>query len=211
MSGVTSVLLTGLITNGAPLFGLALLIGAMGLPLPSTLLVVAAGAFGRQGALNSPSAALFGLVGAVCGDCLAYAVGRFAKGWVQRTFGGSKLWQKAQKAFSRHGGLAIYSTRFLLTSIAIPTSLIAGSSGFSFRRYFGYVLAGEATWIAVYGGLGYLFGNQWELISDFLVNFGGFALGIAVFSAGVYFFLARQKKHAAVAEGLVLAEVKGLN
>jgi membrane-associated protein len=194
MTTISSLLLTGLITYGAPVFGLALLFGAIGIPLPSTLLVVAAGAFGRQGMLDSFSASLFGLAGAVAGDSLSYAIGYFAHAWVQRRFGNSCLWLKAQKTFQQRGSLAIFSTRFLLTSIALPTNLIAGSSRYPFLRYLSYVLAGEFIWIAGYGGLGYLFGNQWELISDFLTNFGGFALGLVLLSgAGMYLYSARQK------------------
>ena len=210
MNSVTSMLLTGLITSGAPLFGLALFFGAAGLPLPTSLLVVAAGAFGRQGTLNSLSASLFGLAGSVAGDCLCYAIGYFARTWVQNRFASSNLWLKAQNTFNQRGGLAIFFTRFILTSTAFPINLIAGSSGYSFRQYFSLVLTGEAIWISVYGGLGYLFGNQWELISDFLVNFGGYAIGLAAFSAGIYFFLAKQRKPAAVLHGLGLVEVDAI-
>jgi membrane-associated protein len=211
MSTISNLLLTGLINYGAPLFGITLLFAAVGFPLPSTLLVVAAGAFGRQGTLDIASASIYGLVGAITGDCLSYAIGHFARTWVQRRFSGSNLWLKAQLTFSQRGGLAVYLTRFLLTSIALPTNLIAGSSNYTFRRYFSYVLAGEATWIVIYGGLGYLFGNQWEMISDVLNNFGGFALGLAAIGAGVYFYQAKKRKTVTLPNGLVLAEAEVLS
>jgi len=150
--------------------------------------------------LDSLSASVFGLVGAVAGDSVSYAIGRFARGWVERRFNRSGLWLKAQSTFQQRGGLAIYLTRFLLTTIALPINLIAGSSNYPFLRYFTYVLIGEFTWIVGFGGLGYLFGTQWELISQFLSDFGGFALGLAVLGAGLYFAISRIRNKNAASE-----------
>lgn len=191
MSDLSSMLLTGLISYGAPAFALALLLGQIGFPLPTTLLVVAAGAFGREGILNVALAAGLGLTGAVLGDSLTFALGRFARGWVQRRFGASRVWQSAQQTFDKWGGLAIYLSRFMvgLGTFAQPVSLIAGSNGYNFYRYLLYTIAGEATWIGIYGALGFVFGSQWELISDFLTSFGGLMFGLFILGVGVYFLV----------------------
>jgi membrane-associated protein len=191
MSDLSSMLLTGLISYGAPAFALALLLGQVGFPLPTTLLVVAAGAFGREGILNVALAAGLGLTGAVLGDSLTFALGRFARGWVQWRFGASRVWQSAQQTFDKWGGLAIYLSRFMvgLGTFAQPVSLIAGSNGYNFYRYLLYTIAGEATWIGIYGALGFIFGSQWELISDFLTSFGGLMFGLFILGVGVYFLV----------------------
>ncbi len=191
MNNLTSLLLTGLISYGAPAFALALLLGQVGFPLPTTLLVVAAGAFGREGLLNMALAAGMGLAGAVLGDSLTFALGRFARSWVQRRFGASKVWQSAQQTFDKRGGLAIYMTRFVVGvgAFAQPVSLIAGGNGYNYYRYLLYAIAGEATWIGIYGGLGFIFGSQWELISDFLTSFGGLLFGLVILGVGIYFLV----------------------
>ena len=190
MSDPSGLLLTSITSYGAPAFALALLLGQIGIPLPTSLLVVAAGAFSREGILNVAAAAGLGLAGAVLGDSLTFALGRFSRGWVQQHFGASKVWQSAQQTFDKSGGLAIYLTRFMvgLGAFAQPVSLIAGSNGYSYYRYLLYVIAGEATWIGIYGALGFIFGSQWELISDFLTSFGGLFLGLFIMGAGIYFF-----------------------
>ncbi len=190
---LSELFLTGMITYGPSALGLALLLGALGLPLPGTLFVLAAGAFIRQGVIDWGAASGFGLLGAVLGDSASYAMGRFAKGWVQRRFGQSSTWQTAQATFERRGGMAIYLTRFLLTLLAVPTNLIAGSTGYSFWRFLAYDIAGEATWIVLYGGLGYTFGSQWELISQFISDFSGLLVGVVALGAGVYILLRRQR------------------
>ncbi|MCK7519370.1 MAG: hypothetical protein MZV64_17405 [Ignavibacteriales bacterium] len=47
-------------------------------------------------------------------------------------------------------------------------------------RFFFYDLLGEAIWIFGYGGLGYLFGTQWEVVSDVLSNISGLSLGLVI-------------------------------
>jgi membrane protein DedA with SNARE-associated domain len=195
---LTDLFLTGMLTYGPPAFGLALLLGALGIPLPGTLFVLAAGAFGRQGIIDLAVASGFGLVGAVLGDSAGYIVGHFAKSWVERRFGQSTVWQSAQQSFECRGGLAIYLTRFLLTPLAVPTNLIAGGSGYSFWRFLGYDVAGEFTWLVLYGGLGYIFGSQWEAINQFISDFSGLLAGLVLFGVGLYLLVRRRRQNEAV-------------
>jgi len=195
---LTDFFLTGMITYGAPAFGLAVLLGALGVPLPGTLMVLAAGAFVRQGVLDWSTASGFGAVGAITGDSLSYGMGRFAKGWVQGRFGNSPAWQKAQHTFDRRGGLAVYLTRFLLTPLAIPTNLIAGGSGYVFWRFFMYTVAGEVTWIVLYGGLGYIFSSQWELINQLISDFSGLLVGVVALGIGIYILMRRRQRQLSV-------------
>jgi membrane-associated protein len=73
----------------------------------------------------------------------------------------------------------------LVTAIAIPTNLIAGGSGYKFSRFMVYDITGEILWIGLYGGLGYWFGSQWELVSTFISNFGGLILGLVILGFGI--------------------------
>lgn len=181
--------LTGVIIYGSLMVSLALFISALGIPVPGTLIVVAGGAFVQQGILEWRIAFLLGLLGVVLGDSTSYAMGRIAKGWVQRRFGQTSTWQTAQHSFDRRGGAAIYVTRFLVTPLAIPTNLIAGSSGYLFGRFLLYDTAGEITWFAIFGGLGYLFGSNWEVISQFVGDVSGLLAGIVLLAIGIYFLL----------------------
>ena len=96
------------------------------------------------------------------------------------------MWQKAEAYFNRQGGIAIYLTRWLFTPLAVPTNLIAGSSGYPFWKFLMFDISGELTWIILYGGLGYAFGSQWELISNFISDFSGLLVGLVVLGVGVY-------------------------
>ena len=183
---MSDFLLTQIINYGAPLFAAFLFLGALGVPVGASVLVIAAGAFSQQGILDWVSTAILGLIGAVIGDAISFGIGFYAKDWVDRRLGRSTAWQNARRSFDSRAGLAIYLTRFLVTALALPTNLIAGGSGIKFRRFMAYDSLGEFTWIILYGGLGYLFGSQWELVSNFISNFGGLILGVVILGGGVW-------------------------
>lgn len=190
---MSDFLLTQIINYGAPLFAVFLFLGALGVPVGASVLVIAAGAFSQQGILDWLPTALLGLVGAVLGDAISFGIGFYAKDWVDHRFGASAAWRNAQKSFDARAGLAIYLTRFLVTALALPTNLIAGGSGIRFRRFMAYDSFGELTWIILYGGLGYLFGSEWELVSDFISNFGGLSLGVLILGVGAWLGLRRRQ------------------
>ena len=183
-------LLTQIINYGAPILGLIVFIGAMGAPFPGTLIIVAVGAFCRQGFLSWPITGLVAFICVVLGDGLSYSMGYYARESILRRFSSSPQWNRAEKSFQNWGGMSIFLTRFLITGIAVPVNLLAGTGRFPFKRFLMYDLAGEAIWVFGYGGLGYLFGTQWEVVSDFISNFGGLVLGLVVLVAG--FLLARR-------------------
>lgn len=200
---LNTLVLSWVTTYGAPMVALILLVGAMGVPVPGTLLVIASGAFVRQNFLDIYSTPTLALAGAVTGDIIVYGVGRFARIWIQKRFGQSAGWKKAQDFFERKGGIAIYLTRWLLTPLAVPVNLIAGSSGYPFWKFLAFDVAGELTWILLYGGLGYAFGSQWELISDFISNFSGLIVGLFILAVGVYLAFHFRKKSVAAAAGVI--------
>ena len=188
---MSDFLLTQIINYGAPFIGVIVFVSALGAPFPCTLIVVAAGAFAKQGLLTWYSAGLIAVASVVLGDNLSYLMGVYAREPVLRRFQKSKNWVQAESTFNRWGGMAIVWTRFLITGIAVPVNLIAGTSGFGIRRFFIYDLIGEAIWIFGYGGLGYLFGTQWEVISDLLSNISGFGLGVVLLVVGLWLGIKR--------------------
>jgi membrane protein DedA with SNARE-associated domain len=186
---LTDLFLSWLTDYGSLALGLILLLGAMGVPVPATLTLITTGALVQQGSIEAGSAAAFGLAGAVLGDSLSYMTGRLAKGWVQHHFGQSSIWQTAQQRFEQRGAWAIYLTRFLFTPLALPINLIAGGGDYGFRPFLTYDIAGEITWLAIYGGVGYFFGSQWDLINQQLSDYSGWLGGLIIVGIGLYFLV----------------------
>jgi membrane-associated protein len=190
---MSDFLLTLIINYGPPAFAVLLFLGALGVPVGASVLVIAAGAFSQQGILSWPLLALLGWLGAIVGDAVSFGVGFYAKDWVDLRFGRTAAWRNAKESFQSRAGLAIYLTRFLITALALPTNLIAGGGGIKFRRFMAYDTFGELTWIILYGGLGYLFGSQWEVVSAFISSFGGLALGLVLLGVGIWLGIRKRR------------------
>jgi membrane-associated protein len=199
---MSDFILTQVINFGVPLIGLILLLGALGLPVGGSIVVIAAGAFSQQGILNWYSVVAIGLASAVLGDVLSYGMGYFAKNWVEKRFGSSQAWLNAGKSFRKSAGLAIYLTRWLVTAVAVPVNLIAGGSDLKFSQFLLFDVTGELTWLVLYGGLGYWFGSEWELVYDFISNFGGLLLGLVILGFGVHQIWGWQKRKQSAANSL---------
>jgi len=193
-------LLTQIINYGAPSLGVIVFFGALGIPFPATIIVIAVGAFCRQGFLSWPSTGLIALTCVVLGDCLSYAMGYYAREPVLRRFRDSEKWIQAENAFRRWGGMSVLLTRFLITGIAVPVNLIAGTGNFPFRRFLLYDIAGETIWIFGYGGLGYFFGSQWEAVGAFFSDISGLLLGLLLLGVGIWLGLRRLSKSAGIEE-----------
>jgi len=183
---ITGTLLTALIAYGPLLLALILFVGGMGIPLPGALLLMAGGAFIRQGVLDVYTAIPLALAGVVAGDMMSYAMGRFAGEFMQRRFGHTSTWQGAEATLLKRGGIAVYLTRWLLTPLAVPTNLVTGASRYPVLSFLAYDLAGEITWVTLYAGLGYTFGNSFEYIAELISNFSGLLVGLLVFIGGIY-------------------------
>jgi membrane protein DedA with SNARE-associated domain len=192
LADLTDSILSWMIIYGPVLILAILFLGALGAPAPGTFLVLAAGAFVRQGVLDLEWTLLSALAGACLGDAVSFGMGLFARGFIGRRFGAAPVWQKAEAELNRRGGIAIYLTRWLLTPLAVPVNLVAGSTGYPFARFLLFDFAGELTWVLLFGTLGYTFSSQWEAISDFIGNFSGLLVGIVVLAVGVYVLIRSQ-------------------
>ena len=75
--------LTQVINYGAPLFALTIFLGALGLPVGASLMVIAVGAFSQQGYFDFWLMSALGLLGALAGDALSYSLGYYGRDWAQ--------------------------------------------------------------------------------------------------------------------------------
>lgn len=123
--------------------------------VPGEKLVAVGGYFVQRGELRFEQAWLAVFLGVLCGDHIAYLIGRFAGQRVLRRLPYAHLIARAERLIRRHGGWAVLFGRF--TGIFRPIMLFTvGMTGCSYRRFWLFELVGAASWSVVWLGVGML-------------------------------------------------------
>lgn len=178
-----------------PLYGVWLLASAtflscLALPIPASLLMLAAGGFVAAGDLSLPASAGAALAGAVAGDQTGYAAGRLGgAGLVGRLGQKAQPVARARDLLSDKGGVAVFLSRWLFSALGPYVNVAAGAAGQPWVRFTLWGVAGEAVWVGLYVGLGYVFTGNLQAAADMaadmlgLLATGAVALGAAVWLA----------------------------
>jgi len=149
-----------------------LILCGMGLPIPEDVALLAGGFLVHRGVIQYPMTLAVALVGVVAGDNSLFFLGRrFGTGLVKYLGIGRPRSQRQidwLKSFmQRHGHRAILYARFVAGLRAL-VYLTAGSFGVNPLRFFLYDLAGAVISVPIVVTLGYLFGNEIEVVLQYI-------------------------------------------
>ena len=190
---ITDYLLSTLGVYGVPVLFVALLVGSAGVPLPASLLLVAAGSFVEQGELNLWSVLTLSATGAVLGDQIGYMIGRWGgRRLTQRMgklVGGEDKVENTEKWLRKREGVGVFLSRWLLTPLGPVVNFTAGATQYSWPRFFLYDVLGELLWVVLYVLLGKFFSDRVQALNDLLGDLTWAVLGIiAAIVLGVFAF-----------------------
>ncbi len=188
MNSLLPLLLHWLHVYGYPMLWLIVFVAAVGLPLPTSLVLLAAGAFAGRDDFNIVLLMGITITASSCGDNVGYFIGRrWGSGTLQwlgkprrrhlipfHTITRSRLY------FKRKGGWAIFFSRFLFSTLGGVMNLLAGADRYPYRRFLLYDVTGETLGAVIPLSLGYAFGACWEAGDNLLGAFSGFALVLFV-------------------------------
>jgi membrane protein DedA with SNARE-associated domain len=157
-------LLAAVSLYGAPaLFGIVV-IAAIGVPLPITLLLIIAGSLISQGAMNLWWAIAAAGVGSILGDQIGYAIGRWAGPAVvarlSRVFGKRANLEAMEAKVKAWGGPGIFVTRWLISPLGPWINLASGTAAYPWHRFLFWDILGELTGAAVFISLGLFFSDR---------------------------------------------------
>ena len=183
MSSLYPLLLHLLHEYGYPVLWLTVFISAIGLPLPTSLLLLAAGAIAARGDFNIVLLIGITITASSCGDNVGYFIGR---GWGSRTLHWlvqprrvhvipAHTITRSRLYFKRRGGWAIFFSRFLFSALGGVMSLLAGAERYPYRHFLLYDVTGETLGAVIPLSLGYALGACWEAGGDLLGALSGFA------------------------------------
>ena len=169
--------------NGTTVVFLAVLLEQMGLPVPCTPWLLAAGALAHSGKPSLLAVIALAALGASLGHLVWFFAGRRWGFGVLRVLCRISIEpetcvQRTQGTFDRYGPGALVAAPFIpgLTTVAPP---LAGLSGMSIRRYLLLDGLGDVIWASTFVGLGYVFGVQVTWLLRGALRYGSSILGVA--------------------------------
>ncbi len=134
---------------------------SIGVPVPGeTMLIVAAVYAGATGGLSIVLIIIVAAAGAIVGDNVGYAVGRYGGWHLLRRYGhyvrlDERKLKLGRYLFMRHGGKVVFFGRFV-GILRTYSAALAGANHMRFRRFVAFNAAGGIVWAVVYA-LGYYF------------------------------------------------------
>lgn len=172
--------------------GLLVLLESVIPPIPSEIVLPAAGALIELGRLNGVLTWLCALIGSVLGALVLYGAGRaFGEERTRRVLLALPLVEvddvdRADAWLARRGELAVFVGR-LIPGVRSLISLPAGAAGMPLGRFVVLTAAGSAIWNSALIGAGILLGTQWQaveahidVVNDLIYLTLGVSLGVFV-------------------------------
>ena len=200
---MTDWLLAQVADWGATALAVVTFLSCLAIPVPSSMMMLTAGAFAASGDLALGPAASAALAGAVLGDQTGFQLGRLgyqrAEGWLLHSRTRAAVLDRARASVHRSGGVAVFFSRWLFSVLGPYVNLIAGAAGMRWLTFTLMGVAGEMVWVVTYMGLGYMAGGQLSQASEMLGNALGLAGSLAVTLGLGWMLWQRRRKRRAVA------------
>lgn len=161
----------------------------VGLIVPGdTIVVVSSTAIDGPGQYIGMLAAV--IVGALCGESIGFALGRFFGPKIRDSRLGRRIgvrnWHRAENYVDRRGGIAVFVSRFLpVLHSLVPVTV--GMSTMSYRRFISWTAPACAIWATAYVTVGWVVAGSFRALQDQL-HFAGylFVAAFLVFAGAVF-------------------------
>lgn len=187
---------------GLWLIALTTLCSCLALPFPASIVMLTAGGFAAAGDLILWQVVAAALGGAVMGDQIGYAAGRFGgAGLVDRleqSPNRAKVIDKARRVMQARGAIAVFLTRWLFSPLGPYVNVLSGAMRHRWARFTLWGIAGEAVWCGLYVMMGRAFAGNLSAASDMLSSILGLvAAGTAMLGLGWWLMVLARKERSA--------------
>ncbi|MEP0871233.1 DedA family protein [Trichocoleus desertorum AS-A10] len=165
-------------------------------PLPTEVIMPLTGFMAAQGKLNLVYAVLAGVLGSVIGALPWYFAGKYlgepglrklshrSGGWIKVSM---EDIEKSKYWFKQYGGRAVVLSRAVpgvRTFISVPV----GISGMPVLLFLFYVVLGATIWDALLAGSGYVLGDRYYLVKQYLGPASNVVVAILLIAVVVLLF-----------------------
>lgn len=144
----------------------------VGFFIPGGIITMAAGFFAKGGILNFGELFVFAFLGAIVGDLIGYILGRqfgysFLRSYGKYFYLPEETLEKTRSLVNKHLIKTLLLGRFNPVTRTLM-SFLAGVSHVRFLKVFTVNFFGAFLWVSVHLGIGYIFGQSYEIIAPFV-------------------------------------------
>lgn len=169
-----------------------------GILVPGQTIVIVAGVMAKFGIFNFWVIVLLSAIGAITGDYVGYIVGRkygynFLLKYGKYFFFKKEQLEKTKKLMHAHCGKTLIIGRFNSFTRAFAP-LIAGTSDIKLPKFALYGIISGVSWAIFYTGLGFIFGQSYEIASKYIGRISMIGLGLIILGIATYYFI-NKKRH----------------
>jgi membrane protein DedA with SNARE-associated domain/rhodanese-related sulfurtransferase len=162
---------------------LAVFAEQLGLPFPSVVFLMTAGALSAHGEMRTSIIIFLGVVGCLAADAIWFSLGRRWGSQVLRLLcrfapDPRRCSENAHEKFRRYGPPVLCVAKFL-PGLNLVMPPLVGAEGVALPTFLALDTSGGFLWSAFYAGLGYLFSNELAVAIRWTKHFGT-ALAIAI-------------------------------
>jgi membrane protein DedA with SNARE-associated domain len=171
------------------LFG-AVLAQQIGLPLPSTPFIIAAGALARSGQLSLGATIFLAFCAAMIADLVWFQIGRLRGARVLQLLCRISLEpdycvRRTENSFARYGAKTLVIGK-IVPGISVLATPMAGVYGLPPSRFLIFDGLGILVWIIPFELLGYVFSDQLEDVVTYASRFGGLLFLLVIAGIATY-------------------------
>jgi membrane protein DedA with SNARE-associated domain/rhodanese-related sulfurtransferase len=200
-----------LLTYGYLLLFAWVLVEQIGIPLPATPIILAAGALSAEGQISFTLALIIGVAASLAADCTWFLIGRRYGHHVLRILCKLSLEptacvRKTQDSFGRRRGVTLMIAKFVpgLATLAPP---VAGENGMGFARFLFFDGIGATLWVGALLAAGRFFGDLLKRDTSLLDWTGRFS-GALILIGVIVFFIGRLLRRRMILKELAAARLE---
>jgi membrane protein DedA with SNARE-associated domain len=187
------------------------LVEQLGIPLPATPVLLAAGALSAEGQLKFPVALLAGVFAALVADTVWFLVGRRYGHHVLRilcklSFEPTTCVRRTHDSFGRRRGGTLIFAKFI-PGLGLLAPPVAGQNGMNYGAFLFFDTIGAAVWVGTLLACGRFFGDLLKRDPSVLHWVGRFS-GILLVLGIILFFLGRVYRRRAILKKLAAARLE---
>jgi membrane protein DedA with SNARE-associated domain/rhodanese-related sulfurtransferase len=202
-----------LLAYGYLLLFVWVLVEQLGIPMPATPVLLAAGALSVDGPINFFLAFVSAAIGALIADTVWFLIGRSHGHHVLRLLCKLSLEpticvRRTQDSFGRNRGTLLMFAKFV-PGLGILAPPVAGQNGMKFRRFLFFDGIGATLWVGTLLTVGRFFGDVLKRNAH-LLNWAGRFSGALLVLGIVAFFMIRIYRRRVVLKKLVAARLEPL-